>query len=108
ALIQRLDEREICLAGSGSILSESGIRVIDDDGLDRLGAGIREAYLHDVSTAARQRYQQDESHGETERFHLCYFFSMTRAASTAPLRLSCSLRGKTRMFQFQRLFFLGR
>src|SRR3954463_10428367 len=35
-------------------------------------------------------------------------FSMTRALSTTPGLLSCSLRGKTRMFHTQRAFFLGR
>ncbi len=90
------------------IFAEGGIRVINNDGPDRLSAGVSQIDLNDMSAAACYRDQEDENHGETEGLHLSYFFSMTRAASTAPLRLSCSLSGKTRMFQFQRLFFLGR
>src|SRR5579864_3905188 len=65
--IHRLDEREICLAWSQRILPKSCARVVDDDRLDWLGAGIGQADLDDMGAAAGHRNHEDKSHGEAER-----------------------------------------
>src|SRR5438270_12980051 len=104
-IIREFYWRAEAFAGSQLVLAKCRAGIVNDDGGNGLAAGIDELDADHMSAAPGEEGNQQQSETKSLDPH---FFSITRAASTAPLRLSCSLRGKTRMFQFQRLFFLGR
>src|SRR5438270_8975409 len=105
AVVREFYRRAESFAGSQLVLAKRCTGIVNDDGGNGLAAGIHELDADHMSAAPSEEGNQQQSEIKSSGPH---FFSITRAASTAPLRLSCSLRGKTRMFQFQRLFFLGR
>jgi len=105
--VERLDGVGEGLVWREGVYAKRSLWVVDDDGRDVLLAGVDQRNLNHAGTASGQDKNNQQRDGESKGFHFfLHFFSMTRAASTAPLRLSCSFKGKTRMFQFQRLVFL--
>src|SRR5260370_29374189 len=100
----RLDFVDVCLSRRQRVIAEDPSRIVHDNGRDRLRAVIHQSDLDHLG-ATSDESQSNEQQNKLERFH---FFSMTRALNTTPLRLSCSFRGKTTIFQFQRFFLVGK
>src|SRR5437763_3769133 len=82
-----------------------GAGIINDDVGNLVRAVVDHIDLDHPRVRATSQQKQSEKHDTGFRH---YFFSIARALSTTPLRLSWSLSGKTRMFQFQRSDLVGR
>ena len=79
--------------------------IVNDDGGNGLGTGINQLDCDHVGAAAREEGKQQAKRNNLSRSSFLLDHARSQHGAVA---IVMQLKGKTRMFQFQRLFFFGR